>query len=330
MSSESRKRARFHPYAFVEDGLDLEILSVVLDDAEPIMPDREQERVVDARALWTSAKLAVECRADRVLLEKVLPPDELRAPRAEFVLSCRCPRTYFLHSKSIALASDGLSPSRCDIALSARNIDKEVSISLELVRTDRASGGTTGFAALRGMRLATAARWTLRMEPVEERQGRYLDVRYTSFSDDMQIPSEYGRCLFYLHADPMRPVLFLNTDHELSHRALNSRGARGVNARVRDLALGHVEAHVWPELLMLALSEIATLDDALPWQSGALEKWLPQVYPSLDGPSLQLEQALRDLSDRPDGLRQRFVSLFRAREGMGHRLEKLLVEVNGS
>lgn len=327
MSTFSTKRARFRPFRFAEGALGLHLESYRLDDGEPTTPP-DEERTIHVGDTWRSITLSLLYTVESDLLARVLP-DEERPPRAVLVASCRCPSTYLLRQTTIAIADAPNIPRTHEVVLSADDVAGHFTLDLDLVRTDSIrSGSGPRFAPSRGMGLASALPWTLQLRAPEEQQGRYLDTRFASFSEDPQVPDELSRGYFYLQqGDP--PHLLLNSDYPSFERALKSRGTRGADARVRDVALGQLQEQIWPALIVEVLTELQDFGESTQsWQEGVLAQWLPVLYPTVSNPEEQRERALQELRDRPYELMTSLRECLHARSKAGEIYEKLLTEVS--
>lgn len=327
MSNASTKRVRFHPYAFQEGALDLNIKTVRLD-GHPTLEPAEGERSFNLGDEWRTAQLEIQCRVGADLLARVLPSDEGCSPRAVLLVTCRCPSTYLLRPHIVAIADALDRPHTLEIEISADDVANEVSIHLDLVRTHRASLSCSAeFAKNPGMGLSTAQPWTLLLRPPEARGGRYLDVQFASFMEDERVPRGHRDGFFYLEErDP--PILLLNRDHPQLYRALRSRGTRGPDARTRDLALDQLQEQVWPAIITRALEDLERFGEtSQSWQDGVLKQWLPDLYPDAENAAEQRDHARHEFADEPMAFMKRLGAHFHARSKAGILFEKMLTEV---
>ena len=166
--------------------------------------------------------------------------------------------------------------------------------------------------------------WTVRIDRRRERAGRFLDTRYRRFSEDEAL-APYADTLHRLELGE-QPTLWINADHETLQGALDSRGTRGVAARVREVAFDAIGTSVWTQLFVSAALDLR-VDEALvyDWQDSVLRELLPALVDGQRSHDARLV-IVRERIERGElpELIGRLISVLQQRQSLAEHLSKLL------
>ena len=273
------KRERFLPYAHQRHGLILSLGEVRLDgrrvDDELVDADRH---LVNLEATsWKRASIELCARYDEALLSQLLPEAERAQPPVAVLAAVRCEATRF--RVGLLLSPIEGSGHQGTVQLRRDCLHRKTMLTAYLVRTRRAARSVPAFARAQGARLADARGWELRIEPPREADGKFLDIRYRSFSDD-EVLKPFAGNLYRLEMDQPRPVLWVNADHQLITPVLGDRGTTGKRARLREVFYDLISQGVWTQLFLRTIDDLRG-EGELSYDSerAVLSELLPAMYP---------------------------------------------------
>ncbi len=270
---ERTKRERFLPYGYARSALACRVERVALDGhAVESGIDGERHLIELEQTEWR--RLSIEGRVD-VPQEAMdaFPEDERGAPPAQLFLVARCARTR-LRRAFTAGASGAF-----HLELSHDDVDGALELVPFLTRsTSRQS--VPGFASRAGERVASGRAWEIRITPLREPAGKFLDVRYQRFGDDPLL-SAVADTLYSLEHERDSPILWINADHEKIVAVLGDRGTRGPRARIREVVFDSIAQSVWTQLFVRAALHLADMGElAYEWEDSTLRELLPGMYRS--------------------------------------------------
>ncbi|HJL19747.1 MAG TPA: hypothetical protein RMH99_29055 [Sandaracinaceae bacterium LLY-WYZ-13_1] len=267
------KRERFLPHAFERFGVTCAIHRVRLDEHRPVEGlDADRHLVALDATDWEVADLDGALAVPPEVIARVLPAGD----RAGLVLTVRCPATRL---RAVHVAGDAPangSPLAFRVRLERDRVSGTVELTPHLVRSTDAPAPRPGHATRAGSRLASARPWTVRIDPVRDPAGQFLDTRYQAFSEDERLAT-FGDALYHLQVDES-PILWINADHERIVPVLNDRGTRGPRARTREVVFDLVAHAVWSQLFVATLHDLEKGELVYEWQDSVLRELLPALY----------------------------------------------------
>ena len=274
------KRERFLPYAYGRSGLAVELRGVRLDGRlleEGVDPQRRLVAIDEER--WDTLTVELELTVSEELLGAVLPPHErVSAPVAALVI-VRCSDTKLRRGVVAEAPPGGVGVHVARVRVVHDEVRGGVELVPQLVRKRSARTPAGGFASVEGARLARARPWEVRLEPERSPEGRFLDVRYRSFSDDAVLMA-VGDNLYQLECDQEAPILWVNSDHARIAAILNDRATTGRRARLREVFFDVIAQGVWTQLFLRAAMDVVERDEVVyPWEDAVLRELLPLMYP---------------------------------------------------
>lgn len=279
------KRERFMPFRFLSGAIEMQPTQVRVDADDALEDyDSEMEVRLDGQP-WSKIELSFDLSVAGDVLEEVLPEQQRAQPPLRWVVVLEAPQTRIRR----ALSSAWNGPKTvAQFVLHARDIAGPVKITPWLVRSE--SGDVArGYAAAEGHRLASGRLFTLHTDPVPVRSGKFLDVRYKAFSQDVALQSSF---LYHLSTID-EPVLWINSDHASIAEVLNAKGQTGVRARLRELFFDTISGAVWTQLF---LRSVDSLDEdgevRKPWQGGVLMELLPYMFPKQSSHAARVREIL--------------------------------------
>ena len=291
------RRERFMPFRSLNTAVEMRTVHAAVDGVD-LLEDAESETELrlDGQP-WSHLDLHFELAVESDVIDQVLPEHERATPPLRWALVLEAPRTRIRRVVTAAWEGPKFT---ARFELSARDIAGPVTITPWLVRSEssesRSENGnaTIGYASAEGHRLASGRVFTLYTDPVPVRSGKFLDVRYKAFSQDVALRSG-----FLYHLDTIgEPVLWINSDHASIAEVLNAKGQSGIRARLRELFFDTISGAVWTQLFLRSASALseASLGDGMevrkPWQSGVLRELLPYMFPKKTSHDERLRELL--------------------------------------
>lgn len=323
MSNKSRLLRRFMPYASARDGLSFHHVHHAID-GDPRGELANGALLPSTR--WAELTLTVSLELSENLIDRVLHPDEQRAPPVALVLAVRNPAAYL--DRSICLAHTDASTAKYEHRFSLARTDMrgDVTIVPFLVRT---SHGTRrpGYAWRKGAWLATGDPWSFQVDEQRARIGNDIEVIRVRFTEVPEIPQVNRGNWFYLQLDRDPPRIYLNDDHAALMSILDDKSTRGRRAAVRDGLLELLDATVWPALVFHAARGRDEEGEVVyGWQENVLRQWVRRLDPD----ELDLESGVERLARRAlDTPAELLLELNAALQRKDHvrRIERLIAEV---
>lgn len=255
---QTTKRERFLPHEYLKFGLEVRFPKIRLDDRSVEAGDPSRNLIDLTNSSFETLRIETSVTLPPELTSK--PADQLAA-----ILTLRCAKTRL--RRAITLERVDSSLFRGELALDKR----EVWGSVELVPF--ALGD-------RGLRVASARAWELRVDRLREAPGGFLDIRYESFSTVGRPQFPHPNNMFQLEAQSEFPVLWLNRDHQEIQSVLSAVGHTGWRARAREVLFDHIEHMVTLELFW-RIADLCRESDELPydWQASLISRLLPPLFP---------------------------------------------------
>jgi hypothetical protein len=274
------KRERFLPYAYGRSGLGVELRHVRLDGRlleEGLDPQRRLVSIDEER--WDTLAVELQLTVTEELLGAVLPPHErVSAPIAALVV-VRCSDTKLRRGVVAEAPAGGVGVHVARVRVARDEVRGGIELVPQLVRKRSARTPSGGFASADGARLARARPWEIRLEPERSAEGRFLDVRYRSFSEDAVLLAVKDN-LYQLECDQEAPILWVNADHTRIAAILNDRASTGRRARLREVFFDVIAQGVWTQLFLRAAMNLVERDELVyPWEDAVLRELLPLMYP---------------------------------------------------
>jgi hypothetical protein len=284
------------PHNYLDDALDLSIVDADVetgDDTE--LPDGSTEIVQSDRRLSLEAipnwnTVTISAVVD--IPEKVyntLPseergdyaPSEVNAdePPIRFVLAIRSSRTILrqrLTHEDLSIDVTEAGESDVEFELQSHEVAGDVEVKPFIVRAEDQSIDD-GYASSVGDRLASAEKWTVRVDRPDE-NGGFLDP----IIEDFGMPGFPGEeHLHYLKFEtPSTPKLYLNANHSQLVDVLNKEGSWGADARFRDVLFDYVEQSIWNQLLLRTANDtdVETGEQRHPWQEDVISLFADDLF----------------------------------------------------
>ena len=189
----------------------------------------------------------------------------------------QCQRTLTRRGVAYPLPADS-SHVKFSLEIPKAEVRESVEVFPLLCRTR--DGEEVGYATRKGARIADGRPWHVRIDKKPGPPGRYLDIRWDSFSANSNLPD--GKAFYHLEVGE-HPKLWLNSDFEELREILNAQGTVGPNARQRDALFDRISHAVWTQLFIHALKSAgATGEAAFEWQDATLHKLVPRLESSDD------------------------------------------------
>lgn len=311
MSATRTKHVRFLPWAFVANGLTVNVVSARYDfDRDAVVsPERH---LVEADEPFEVLQLE---------LEVSVPPETIAAVTGDgrkdglaVALTWRCDETRWRAGRTLALETDRV---KCALELRQRDVAGAVEVGAVLVRVGpSAAEGSRSHA-----RLADARPWEVRIDRRRALSGNHLDIRYTRFSEDPVVPHSDKGNVYRLEVDGERPVLWLNADLTAAVSVLDAKAASGKMARLREVAFDLLTPAVWTQLFLKAAPVFVSGEgDEEGWQSAVVWQLAPHLY-GKKATEVEVRRQLElDLDDVPSLLAKLDAVLQRVHE-LGRHLE---------
>lgn len=280
---ERTKRQRFLPYAFARFGLDFAIRRCELDGSGAITEmDHERHLVELDDDPWERLVVRGEVALRSSVLSQVLPEQERCEPPVELWLVVRCAETRLRRGARVTEAPTRPGSHPFSFELARPECFGTVEVVPFALRARNAEQPAAGFAHAHGARLAGARAWELRVDRRRDPAGRFLDVRYRSFSGD-PVLSAYAGNVYSLDHETETPILWINADHEAISAVLNARGATGTRARLREVLYDRISHGVWTQLFLRAVTHLSDGDGETvwEWEDAVLRRLLSRVFPKL-------------------------------------------------
>tara|TARA_R110002096_G_scaffold259030_1_gene452626 strand:+ start:100545 stop:101534 length:990 start_codon:yes stop_codon:yes gene_type:complete len=277
--TSSRRKEQFLPYAYRKGGLEIADVQVENDLGDRVgLIDRDRHLVDLSNAASKIYRVRGNLRLSQKTVSTVFFPSELTDPPGHLVLVVRAPAT---HERFLVEVSSP--PCVADSYPFALTLERSrfagtLEVTPYLLRSESSAQVDSGFASLRGMRLASSRSWELRLDAVSSVAGAFLDVRYQSFKEQAE-RFAHPDVVFELDCGTEAPILWLNSDHARVCEILDSRATHGVSARMRDLMFDNISSSVWTQLFLSAVWDIREADESTyRWQQAVLQRFLPKMY----------------------------------------------------
>ncbi|MYL16156.1 hypothetical protein GLW36_05765 [Halorubrum terrestre] len=284
------------PHNYLEDALGLSIVGADVetgDDTE--LPDGSIEIVESDRRLSLEAipnwnTVTISAVVD--IPEKVyntLPPEErgdyapsevdAEEPPIRFVLAVRSSRTILrkrLTHEDLSIDVAEAGETDVEFELQSHEVAGDVEVKPFIVRAEDQSKDD-GYASSVGDRLASAEKWTVRVDRPDE-DGGFLNP----IIEDFDMPGFPGdeHLHFLKFESPSTPKLYLNANHPQLVDVLNKEGSWGANARFRDVLFDYIEQSVWNQLLLRTANDtdVETGEQRHPWQEDVVSLFADDLF----------------------------------------------------
>jgi hypothetical protein len=313
-------RERFLPYRYVRGGVELVVSSCVLDAKTRVATDLDTH-LVDLDVSWSRAVLTLAVTVSATTHAAIAdgaPPSAF-----ELALVTHCPATLLRVARRVPLSALD-EPSTVELELRRDDLAGSAQVFAFLVRATDPHERSN--AAVRGARVADSRSWELRIDRKREPQGDYLDIRYKKFADDETLPRRDRGNLYVLDLEQEEPILWINADHDRIAGILDSRGAVGRHARLRESFFDHIAYSVWTQLFLKAAGDYAAEGEVTyAWQDTVLELLLRDVFPDVRIAS-ERRARLRDLWADQATLMRRLDAGLQRRNDLAAHLTKLVNE----
>ncbi len=274
MTDSRTRKERFLPWAWDKLGLQISVVSAVLDGHEAAPADHERH-LVELDLRWDRCVVTLEIAPNHPSLL-----DELVGPGGEaaVVVTLRCDDTRFRVGSRVPLTRSH-DRVRVELTLERSMVAGLVELQAYLV----AEGGNLTPGLMKGARVAAGRPWELRVDRTREPSGVSLDVRYRSFKGDPATPEPFVGNVWQLDLETDAPILWLNADHQELVSVLDAKGQVGARATVREVAFDTFVPQVWTQLLIKAAVTWTQLGEAgAGWQDAVLDAVARMVCPSTD------------------------------------------------
>lgn len=284
------------PHNYLKDALGLSIVGADVetgDDTE--LPDGSIEVVESDRRLsleaipsWNTVTVSAVINIPKKVYN-TLPsgergdyaPKEVDAeePPIRFVLAVRSSKTILrkrLTHEDLSIDLMEAGETEVEVELHSHEVAGDVEIKPFIIRTENQSKDD-GYASSVGDRLASAEKWTVRVDRPDE-DGGFLDPIIEEF-DMPGFPGDEH--LHYLKFEtPSTPKLYLNANHPQLVDVLNKEGSWGGDARFRDVLFDYIEQSVWNELLLRTANDtdIETGEHRHPWQEDVVSLFADDLF----------------------------------------------------
>lgn len=293
------RRQRLLPYAYARRGLIFHLESATLDGERPAGNIDHNAHLLRLETReWERALLQFSINVKPDVVNRVLsrPTGRARHP-VQYLVAIRCESTLLRHGVLVEPASSALDiPTEVGIEIERREVRDSVEFVPFLVRETTDDSVETGFARRRGERIVDGRHWEVRVDRMERRRSRHLDIRYIKFSDHERFRELTDR-VYILEADTEKPTLWLNRDHPRIVQVLDSGGTRGGSARVRDVFFDMISHGVWLQLFMRAAAGINDNgESSFEWHRGVIDEFAPELFPEYDDEG-RIEQIRRRIDD---------------------------------
>ena len=298
VASSARRRHRFLPYRFEEQGLVARVARCVLDQRPAgIAADRERHLLDLSTQRFTRAEIELAVTVPPEVLRAVVPADEHARPPVQVLALVSCGASRSRRAVQLAAELHGAGAYSGTIAIERADVTGAVEVTAMLVRAlDGADGA--GWAARTGERLASSRTWEIRVDASQAPRGEYLDIRYEDFAKVGPPQFPVPAALYQLECESEAPILWLNTGSTRLANALSSDASIGRIARVRDATFDRIIAAVWARLFLRAMSNLGrTGEPTWPWQIAVLQQWLPRLYAGDPDHESRVESLRRELAD---------------------------------
>lgn len=276
---ERTKRERFLPYAYARFGLTCRIESVALDGhvIESGL-DHERHLVELEEPEWRQLALDGVIELTPAAVQEAFPVEERAQPPGRLIVVVRCPPTRLRRAQTVAEGPLAAAAYPFRLKLPHDELHGALELIPFLVRSS-ARAPAPGYATTGGARVASGRSWEVRVTPLREPSGKFLDVRYQRFSDDAVL-RPIAATLYSLEHEQESPTLWINSDHEQIVAVLSDRGTRGPRARLRELVFDYIAQSVWTQLFLRAALHLEELGEVpYGWEDSTLRELLPGVYP---------------------------------------------------
>jgi hypothetical protein len=321
---------------FNPHGLEWSLNSCVLDDGHEatIEPHGSGFHVsLLGERDWETVTLSGTISVPEDVYQDVVPDGE-RAdcdePQTGLYVTLDCRDAVYRGSRVVA-APAGPGEHDFEIELDRDQLYGTLSLYPSLARCDGYDGDGGRCATETGKRLAEATPGTIAFDLTSATYGLFHPVK-RKFSEDSELPPEEHIVHLVLEGKDA-PQLFLNADHERLVTALDIRGTRGGEAKVKEVAFDLIETQLWPQLITATARDIQSGGEpSEDWQWDVLR----QIAEPLFGPDTSQTEAgrrLRDAVDSPDGvatLEKDIDAFVQSRLASAKKLTALLKHVGGN
>ena len=295
MKSQSQivrvKRERFLPFRFAPNAIALTPEEIERDGTR-LEWNPSSDRKLRLDEPWSRLRLRFRLSVDVTALARALPPDELGHVKATALLRwavvIAAPDTRLRQ----VVTADWNGAPEVEFALEVSRVDVHglVTFTPWLARGS-ATPAAPGFASAAGHRVASGASFLFQPEPEPIATGRFLEIRYQSFSHDAALRSTSQH--LYVLDTVEAPLLWINSDHDAIADVLNAKGQTGTNARLREVLFDRISCGVWSQLFFSAIESLSASGEARAgWQSGVLAELLPLMYPKVSTHSARVQEVL--------------------------------------
>ena len=323
------RRERFLPYAHDRLGLTCRVTRVEVDGREGPEPNLDRRVVSLDDPSFETVRVRGVVAVPEATLRTVFPDSEQATPMGRLSLVWRCAPTRVRRAVSLGGPPVSMSEVPFVVEMAREEVEGSVELRPMLERAARGSFRSPGYAAEHGTRLASGRAWTVRVDPASETKGRFLDIRYRRFSEDVGL-KPWADTLFRLEVNE-QPTLWINADHERVQRALDDRGTRGVAARVREVAFDSVAHAVWMQLFLQASLDLKETGELLySWQESVLRELLPSlIRTERNHPARLAELRARIARGELGDLVAQLSSLLQRKNTLASHLDRLVHETVG-
>jgi len=269
------KRVRFFPYRYARHLLQFRPPNVCADNSRvPASAYDETQRVIsiDTAENWDTLYVSLQTEIPDEVYERVLPSVERAEPPVELLLVVQCEDTLIRYAEKCPLAR-GMTEGYISVAIPRDDVRGTIKIEPILCRSR--DGNDSLYATRRHTRVADGRPWYIRIDKKPGPPGKFLDVRWDSFTSRQDLPDPKT---YYHLGLAEHPKLWLNSDFEELHELLHSEGTVGRNARIRDVIFDRIGYGVWTQLFLNALNAAGdTGEPPFAWQQAVLSHLVPYL-----------------------------------------------------
>lgn len=312
MARSQHYRSRSLPFNYRNNGIQFDLTTYAIDDADPVSFDLNPARTEidlanelspqneEATPDWETVSITANLQITEEVVQAVFPEEERTQPPAKLYVTIRCHETIYRDRVVTSEAPTTPGTYTVEIPIKKAQVRGTVELRPYLVRTvDRDGDGQ--YASQRNFRVASGTIYSIVFDKPEGEEPPAIDGEHVSFSQTTHLPE--GEKLYYLDfRNEKRPKLWINADHPRITEVLQSRGSVGAEARMRDVILDQISYGVWQQLVVRAGAAIDDDGDVeYEWQQTVLEIFVRNMYEidDLDEAIRRFQTDLEDSSSLP-------------------------------